>query len=47
LTLRAELPGLSEKELDISVTANVLTVKAARRAKRRETNAIIETNEHD
>jgi len=31
LTLRAELPGLSEKELDISVTANVLTVKAARK----------------
>ena len=31
LTLRAELPGLSEKDIDISVTANVLTVKAARR----------------
>jgi HSP20 family protein len=30
LTLRAELPGLSEKDVDISVTANVLTVKAAR-----------------
>jgi len=31
LTLRAELPGLSEKDVDISVTANVLTVKAARK----------------
>jgi HSP20 family protein len=30
LTLRAELPGLSEKDVDISVTANVLTLKAAR-----------------
>jgi len=30
LTLRAELPGLSEKDLDISVTAKVLTVKASR-----------------
>ena len=30
LTLRAELPGLSEKDLDISVTAKVLTLKAAR-----------------
>jgi len=32
LTLRAELPGVSEKDFDISVTANVLTVKAARKA---------------
>ena len=31
LTLRAELPGLSEKDIDISVTANALTVKAARK----------------
>jgi len=31
LTLRVELPGLSEKDVDISVTANVLTVKAARK----------------
>jgi HSP20 family protein len=31
LTLRAELPGVSEKDVDISVTANVLTVKATRR----------------
>jgi len=31
LTLRAELPGLSEKDVDISVTANVLTVKAERK----------------
>lgn len=31
LTLRAELPGLSEKDVEISVTANVLTVKAARK----------------
>ncbi len=31
LTLRAELPGLSEKDFDINVTANVLTVKAARK----------------
>ena len=29
-TLRAELPGLTEKDVEISVTANVLTVKAAR-----------------
>ena len=32
LTLRAELPGLTEKEIDINVTANTLTVKAARKA---------------
>ena len=32
LKLRAELPGLSEKEIEISVTANVLTLKAARKA---------------
>jgi len=31
LTLRAELPGLSEKDIDISVTANALTVKAERK----------------
>ena len=31
LTLRAELPGLTEKDVDISVTANVLTLKAARK----------------
>ena len=31
LTLRAEVPGLAEKDLEISVTANVLTVKAARK----------------
>ena len=31
LTLRAELPGLSEKDVEISVTANTLSVKAARR----------------
>ena len=31
LTLRAELPGLSEKDIDINVTANTLTVKAARK----------------
>jgi len=29
-TVRAELPGLTEKDIDINVTANVLTVKAAR-----------------
>jgi len=31
LTLRAELPGLSEKDIDISVTANALTIKAERK----------------
>jgi HSP20 family protein len=31
LTLRAELPGVSEKDVDISVTANVLTLKATRK----------------
>jgi HSP20 family protein len=31
LTLRAELPGLTEKDIEISVTANTLTVKAARK----------------
>jgi len=30
LTLRAELPGLSEKDVEISATANTLTVKATR-----------------
>jgi len=32
LKLRVELPGLSEKDIDIDVTAKVLTVKAARKA---------------
>jgi len=31
LTLRAELPGVNEKDLDISVTANALTIKAERK----------------
>jgi HSP20 family protein len=31
LTLRAELPGLTEKEIDINVTGNTLTLKAARK----------------
>lgn len=31
LRLRAELPGLSEKDIEISVTAKVLTLKAARK----------------
>jgi HSP20 family protein len=31
LRLRAELPGLTEKDIDINVTSNVLTVKAARK----------------
>jgi HSP20 family protein len=31
LTLRAELPGLTEKDVEINVTANVLSVKAARK----------------
>ena len=31
LTLRVELPGLSEKEIDIDVTAKVVTIKAARK----------------
>ena len=30
LSVRAELPGLSEKDLEINVTANVLTLKGAR-----------------
>jgi HSP20 family protein len=30
LTLRAELPGVSEKEIEIDVTANALTIRAAR-----------------
>src|SRR6187402_962838 len=29
-TLRTELPGLTEKDIDINVTANVLTLKANR-----------------
>jgi len=40
LTLRAELPGLSEKDVDISVTANVLTVKAARKVEAPEGYAV-------
>jgi len=40
LTLRAELPGLSEKEIEISVTANVLTVKAARKVEAPEGYAV-------
>jgi HSP20 family protein len=31
LTVRAELPGLTEKDVDISVTANTLTLKATRK----------------
>ncbi|HET7542868.1 MAG TPA: Hsp20/alpha crystallin family protein [Polyangiaceae bacterium] len=31
LTLRVDLPGLTEKDVDISVTANTLTLKAARK----------------
>jgi len=31
LTLRAELPGLSEKDIEISVTAKALTIKAGRK----------------
>ena len=31
LKLRAELPGLSEKDVEINVTANVLSLKAARK----------------
>lgn len=31
LTLRVELPGLTDKDVDISVTANVLSVKAERK----------------
>jgi len=30
LTLRAELPGVGEKDVEISVTANVLSLKATR-----------------
>lgn len=30
-TLRTELPGLTEKDIDIDVTANVLTLKASRK----------------
>ena len=40
LTLRAELPGLSEKDVDISVTANVLTLKAARKVEAPEGYAV-------
>lgn len=40
LTLRAELPGLTEKDVDISVTANVLTVKAARKVEAPEGYAV-------
>ena len=31
LQLRAEVPGLTEKDIDINVTANVVTVKASRK----------------
>ncbi len=31
LKIRAELPGLSEKDVEINVTANVLSLKAARK----------------
>lgn len=31
LTLRVELPGLSEKDIDIDVTAKVVTIKASRK----------------
>jgi len=31
LKLRVELPGLSEKDIDIDVTAKVVTIKASRR----------------
>lgn len=31
LVLRVELPGLNEKDIDINVTANVLTLKADRK----------------
>ncbi|HEX3774730.1 MAG TPA: Hsp20/alpha crystallin family protein [Polyangiaceae bacterium] len=31
LKLRAELPGLTEKDIEISVTANVLSLKASRK----------------
>lgn len=40
LTLRAELPGLTEKEIDISVTANALTVKAERKVEAPEGYAV-------
>jgi len=40
LTLRAELPGLSEKDVDISVTANALTVKAERKVEAPEGYAV-------
>ena len=40
LSVRADLPGLSEKELDISVTANVLTLKAARKVETPEGYAV-------
>ncbi len=31
LTLRAELPGVAEKDIDIDVTANLVTIKATRK----------------
>jgi len=31
LTLRVDLPGLTEKDIDIDVTANVLSLKASRK----------------
>lgn len=40
LTVRAELPGLTEKDIDISVTANALTVKAERKVEAPEGYAV-------
>jgi HSP20 family protein len=40
LSLRAELPGLSEKDIEISVTANALTVKAERKVEAPEGYAV-------
>jgi len=39
-TLRAELPGLTEKDVDISVTANVLTLKTERKVEAPEGYAV-------
>jgi HSP20 family protein len=55
LTLRADLPGVSEKEIDINVTANVLTIKAGRKvdapegytAHRRERQAFAFTQSYE
>jgi len=40
LSLRAELPGLTEKDVDISVTANALTLKASRKVEAPEGYAV-------